>query len=91
MLDDRTLVFPDTPARYDSVRDVAVLEGRDGDRTVRCGISREALEDHFGGDDRNLLKGFRTHRERIEHEARRKYLGGRVEPDGSILVKTDDL
>ena len=34
---------------------------------------------------------FRAHRERIEHEARRKYLDGHLEPDGSILIRTQDL
>jgi transcriptional regulator with XRE-family HTH domain len=91
MLDDRTLVFPGTPARYDAVRGVAIFDGRDGDRTMRCGISREALEDHFGGEDKNPVKVVRMHRERIEHEARRKYLSGRVEADGSVLVRTEDL
>lgn len=91
MLDERTLVFTDKLVRYDSVRDVAVFEGRDGDRTIRSAISREALEDHFDGDDVDPVKVFHAHRERIEHEARRKYLDGRLERDGSILIQTEDL
>lgn len=91
MLDDRTLTFPDKVARYDSVRDVAVFEGRDGDRTIRCAISREALEDHFEGNHEDPVKVVGAHRSRIEHEARRKYLGGYLDPDGSILIRTDDL
>jgi hypothetical protein len=91
MLDDRTLTFTDKLARYDSMRDVAVVEGRDGDRTIRCAISREALEDHFGGDGKDPIKVFRTHNARIEHEARRKYLDGHLELDGSILIRTQDL
>jgi transcriptional regulator with XRE-family HTH domain len=93
LLDDRMLIFAaDAPVRYDSVRDIVVFEGRDGDRTIRCAISREALEDHFDGDDKDPIKVFRAHRERIEHEARRKYLDGRAdEPDGSIHIKTGDL
>jgi transcriptional regulator with XRE-family HTH domain len=91
MIDERTLVFEEKAARYDSVRDVAVFEGRDGDRTIRCAISRETLEDHFKGDKKDPLKVFRANRERIEHEARRKYLDGRLESDGSILIRTVDL
>jgi transcriptional regulator with XRE-family HTH domain len=91
MIDERTLVFEEKPARYDSVRDVAVFEGKDGDRTIRCAISRETLEDHFEGDNKDPLKVFRANRERIEHEARRKYLDGRLESDGSILIRTVDL
>jgi len=91
MIDDRTLVFADKDARYDSVRDVAVFEGKDGDRTIRCAISREALEDHFDGNTNDPLKVLRANRDRIEHEARRKYLDGRMEADGSILIRTGDL
>jgi transcriptional regulator with XRE-family HTH domain len=91
MLDDRTLVFTDKLARYDSVRDVAVFEGLDGDRIIRCAISREALEDHFDGEGKDPIKVFRAYRERIEHEARRKYLDGGLELDGSILIRTQDL
>ncbi len=91
MIDERTLVFADKGARYDSVRDVAVFEGKDGDRTIRCAISRETLEDHFEGDGKDPLKVFRANRERVEHEARRKYLDGRLESDGSILIRTADL
>ena len=91
MLDDRTLIFTDKLARYDSVREIAIFDGRDGDRIIHCAISREALEDHFDGDDKDPIKVFRAHRERIEHEARRKYLDGHLEPDGSILIRTQDL
>jgi hypothetical protein len=56
MIDDRTLIFADKGARYDSVRDAVVFEGKDGDRTIRCAISREALDDHFDGDNKDPLK-----------------------------------
>jgi transcriptional regulator with XRE-family HTH domain len=91
MLDGRVLVFSDAGAHYDPARMVVVFRGKDGDKTVVCAISREALDDHFGGDNKDTLKAFKAHRERIEHEARRKYLAGRVEPDGSVLIKTMDL
>jgi transcriptional regulator with XRE-family HTH domain len=91
MIDDRTLVFADKDARYDSVRDVAVFEGKDGNKTIRCAISREALDDHFYGNTNDPLKVLRANRDRIEHEARRKYLDGRMEADGSILIRTGDL
>jgi transcriptional regulator with XRE-family HTH domain len=91
MMDDRTLIFADKGARYDSLRDVAVFEGKDGDKTIRCAISREALEDHFEGDNKDPPKVFRANRDRIEHEARRKYLAGRLEADGSVLIRTADL
>jgi transcriptional regulator with XRE-family HTH domain len=91
MLDERTLVFPNPRARKDSMRDVVVFEGKDGDKIVTCAISREALDDHFDGDNKDKLKVFTAKRERIEHEARRKYLSGPTEPDGSVFISTSDL
>lgn len=91
MLDERTLVFPDDTARYDPNHMVVRFKGKDGTKIVPCAISREALEDHFNGDDKELVKVFQANRERIKHEARRKYLDGRMEADGSVLIKTDDL
>ena len=71
---------------------MAVLfQGRDSDKIVPCAISSEALDDHFGGDNKDKFKIFSANRERIEHEARRKYLAGRVESDGSVLIKSMDL
>jgi hypothetical protein len=39
------------------------------------------------------ISGFRNRMNgiRIEQEARRKYLAGRTEEDGSVLVRTGDL
>ncbi len=91
MLDERTLVFADTNAVYDSMRGVVLFKGNDGDKVITCAISREALDDHYDGDDKDKLKVFNANRESIEHEARRKYLAGNVEADGSILIRTGDL
>jgi hypothetical protein len=71
---------------------VVVFWAEDGKRRVRCAISREALDDHFGSDKtRNKEQVFQEHREAIEQEARRKYLAGDTEADGSILIGTGDL
>lgn len=94
MIDDRALTFgesPESEPRYDAVRTIVLFAGRDGERTVPCAISLEALEDHFDADERNPIRAFRANRGRIEHEARRKYLAGQVEADGSVLVRTEDL
>jgi hypothetical protein len=48
------------------------------------------LEDHFG-DGEDPTGAFRANRERIEAEARRKYLAGAVRPDGSVLIESIDL
>jgi transcriptional regulator with XRE-family HTH domain len=92
MLDRRVLSFADSQAHYDSRDSVVRFEGKDGDVRIGCAISREALEDHFeGGSSKDPLKVFHASRERIEHEARRKYLAGQVEPNGSVLIRTTDL
>ena len=91
MVDERILTFPKSASRYDSIRMAVLFTGKDGEKTVPCAISQEALEDHFDDDNKEPAKGFRANRRRIEHEARRKYLAGRLEPDGSVLIKTEDL
>ena len=55
---------------------------------VRCRISREALEDHFSDGDRLRPEAaFKKHRTEIEALARRKYILGEREPDGSVLIR----
>ncbi len=56
-----------------------------------CLISYEALCDHYDGDNRDMLAVFKESRCSIEHEARRKYLAGKLEKDGSILIRSEDL
>jgi Protein of unknown function (DUF1488)/Fic/DOC family len=85
------LRFPEQEAKFILDRGVVVFWGRDGRTRVRCEISREALDDHFKGDDKDKLEVFRAHRRTIEQEARRKYLAGETEPDGSVLIRTGDL
>ena len=91
MVDERHLVFPDPKERYDSGRDVVLFRGKEGEKIVQCAISKEALEDHFAGVSKDLSKIFNANRERIEHEARCKYLAGNLEDDGSVLIRTGDL
>jgi transcriptional regulator with XRE-family HTH domain len=91
MLDERVLIFPEAGAHYDPARMAVVFKGRDADKIIACAISHEALADHFSAGDKDKLKVFKANRERIEHEARRKYLAGRVGPDGSVLIETMDL
>lgn len=91
MVDERHLIFPDPKERYDFGRSIVLFRGKDGKKTVECAISREALEDHFGGDGKDPVKIFVANQEHIEHEARCKYLAGNLEGDGSVLIRTGDL
>lgn len=90
-LEQHDLTFPDPEAQYNFDRAVVVFWARDGKARIRCAISREALDDHFGGDHKDKVKVFQEHRPAIEEKARRKYLAGDTEWDGSILIRTTDL
>jgi Protein of unknown function (DUF1488) len=68
-----------------------VFWGQDRTQRIRCAISREALDDHFHGDNRSKLEVFAENRPAIEDIARRRYLSGRVEPDGTVLIRTADI
>ncbi len=87
--------FADARPRYDFDRDIVAFPAEDasGER-VRCAISREALDDHFGADGQTndqRVETFRRHRQEIERMAREVYLHSPVPPDGSVLVKTADM
>jgi hypothetical protein len=85
------LEFPEPNEQWIFDRGVVVFGGQDVDARVRCAISREALDDNFGGDEKNKLQVFRANRKAIEDFARKKYLAGLIEPDGSVLIRTLDL
>jgi transcriptional regulator with XRE-family HTH domain len=91
MTDKRMLIFDDPDFRYDRGRG-AIFWGQDGETPIRCHISLEALDDHFS--DGGQLKpeaAFKKYRRDIEALARRKYFAGDSEPDGSILIRTQDV
>lgn len=90
MTDKRTLVFND--AEHLAESEAVTFWGDDGNTRVRCRISREALDDHFSNGDRLRPEAaFKKHRTEIEALARRKYILGEREPDGSVLIRTLDL
>jgi hypothetical protein len=91
MREQHDLRFPEPEERYVFDRKVVVFWGQDGETRVRCEISSDALDDHFRADNRDKLEAFRASRQVIEQEARQKYLAGRKEQDGSVLIRTGDL
>ncbi len=94
MIPGLNLRFSAPPARYDFDRDVVTFYGEAGDLRVRCSVSREALDDHFGADrldkEGRVMK-FRENRETFENMLRVKYLTWPVEEPGAVLIKTDDV
>ena len=91
MNDQRQLNFHDKNERYDSTKAAVLFTGRDGEKAVECAISQEALEDHFNGDNKDPLKIFQANVERIQHEARRKYLLGGHAANGGVLLESRDF
>jgi transcriptional regulator with XRE-family HTH domain len=91
MTDKRVLVFTDASSTRDDSGAI-VFWGQDGETRLRCRISREALDDHFSdGDKLRPDAAFKKYRKEIETLARRKYLSGQREPDGSVLIRTGDI
>jgi Protein of unknown function (DUF1488)/Fic/DOC family len=90
-LEQHNLRFPEPAAKYDFDRMVVTFWGQDAKTRVRCAISREAIDDHFQGDDKDKLEVFTANRQAIELKARQKYLDGETEPDGTVLIRTGDL
>jgi len=85
------LEFPEPNERWIFDREVVVFGGQDVDTRVRCEISRQALDDNFKGDAKEEMQVFRANRKAIEEFARKKYLAGQIEPDGSVLIRTLDI
>ena len=87
----RGLAFPDKEHRSDATRGT-IFGGEDGDKRVRCIISREALDDHFSEGGRlRPDAAFQEHRAEIEALASCKYALGQLQPDGNIIIRTGDL
>lgn len=91
MVNQRRLDFPTATAKYLADKKAVHFLGQDGDKQIICEISREALDDHFDGYEKDPVKVFTDNRPAIEHEARRKYINGQIEAEGMILIKSEDL
>jgi Protein of unknown function (DUF1488) len=61
------------------------------DKRIDCGISIEALDDHFGAYYDDPLPAFRANRSRIETVAARLIEESRFESDGTLLIRSADL
>jgi hypothetical protein len=61
------------------------------DKSIDCGISIDALADHFGAYYDDPLPAFRRNRERIRAAAAKLIHERRFEDDGTILIRGADL
>jgi hypothetical protein len=89
------LVFSEPAPHYDFERDVVTFIGEALGATVRCAISREALDDNFGATtgltNEGRLEKFRKNRSAVERMAREKYLNWLVEEPEAVLIKTMEV
>jgi Protein of unknown function (DUF1488) len=61
------------------------------DKSIACGVSIEALRDHFGAYADDPLPAFRSNRARIQETATKLIREHRFEADGTLLVRSTDL
>jgi hypothetical protein len=88
------LTFENPPIHYDFGRDVAHFAGEALGDIVKCEISREALDDHFGTDgqdQKGRVEVVKKNRSKIEALMRAKYLFRPVEQPGVVLIKTAEV
>jgi hypothetical protein len=61
------------------------------EKTIDCGVTIEALVDHFDGFQDDPLPAFRRHRQEIWSVADKLIHLRRFEDDGTILIRSADL
>jgi hypothetical protein len=81
-----------TPTEPSVQRGVSVIFFAEADgHDIKCAITSEALRDRFGGNYHDPRSAFLRNRETIERIATNLINESRFEPDGSILIKTQDI
>lgn len=94
IVDGLDLTFAAPVARYDSARDVVTFRGEASGESVRCAVSRGALDDHFRlrqAADAMRLELFRENRSLFERMARLKFMEWPIEKLDEVLIKSEDL
>lgn len=85
-------VFFPTREVIDPLRDGIAFPAEVDGVTVKCLVSREALEDHFGADlHLDMGSAFKQNRSTIESIAERFIRTDRYEADKEIIVRTADI
>jgi hypothetical protein len=83
------ITFPAVEA-WDGTRGVATFPADVDGKRIRCGVSWEALQDNFNGNNVAPLDCFRANRARIEAKVEVLIRKGRLEQDGSVLLRSQD-
>ena len=88
------LAFEQGAPRDDLEREAVALWANAGKQRIRCLVSREALEDHYGADDLDRearVRTVRDNRRELEALLRAKYLRDPVGEPGLIVLRTLDV
>ena len=86
--------FVGQPGIYDRDRDIVRFLLVNGDKTVPCWVSHEALEgltQSRGLDGPACLQAFEANRPKIEAMAAQKYMAGGINREGRVGITTADL
>ena len=84
-----SISFP-AQAVWGDDRDVVYFPAEVDGKRIRCAITLEALQDNFDGDSTEPVACFRANRARIEAKAAKLIAQARFEPDGQILIRSQD-
>jgi transcriptional regulator with XRE-family HTH domain len=91
LVDKRNLSFVDSNPYHDAHREIVFFNGTDSGKKVLCGITQEALDDHYSPLEMDPIKKFFLHHSEIAQIARRKYITNTFEQDQTILIRTTDF
>ena len=61
------------------------------EKCIDCGVTIDALVDHFGAFQDDPLPAFRKHRQEIWDLAEKLIAQRRLEDDGTLLIRSADL
>lgn len=75
---------------FDGGKLVVSFPADNNGQRINCNISREALQDNFGGNNIDPIICFKSNRNRIEQKATTLINLKRFELDGSILIRSAD-
>lgn len=91
LIDQRNLSFVEANPYYDIHREIVFFNALDAEKKILCGITKEALDDHYPPLTMDPVRKWSQHHIEIEQKARRKYIANALEQNGIILIKTTDL
>ncbi|HEX2116209.1 MAG TPA: DUF1488 domain-containing protein [Alphaproteobacteria bacterium] len=88
------LTFLARPGKWDRFQKAVGFAAADGEKSVTCAVSQEALEDLAHKVDMNpadCVATFEQHRAAIEQKAAALYASGRVRAGETVLIKASRI